>query len=312
MEGLERFNDGKYAEALEKFLGSDEIEHLGENHYYIGMCYLELDDKEKAADRLHSYIEEGGEDIEPARKKEVEKLLAGVEKPHEKDEKAGEAEEMTLREELKEILDIRKHQLSLFPIAGYGWLLEPDIQSSHNEVIVGAGLEYRPYHMVSFLLDFKYRRYDRDYLTSLTGQSAGVTEDAYEVNVGLRYEILKALGRGGRGDIAPWMGFRYIRFDNDIASVDYMAVPIGLYGRIDASDTIFFALQGGWAYNFFPADTISLIGKPRQSFLYGVTMVMRFPPFVSVSLGYDGETFVHDKAYRFRHEILIAIIIHAT
>ena len=74
-EGVTLYDGKKYAAALEEFNAAYSFYPHWKILYNIGMCYLELGDQPNAATKLSTFIEKGGEEINPEALKDVKKIL---------------------------------------------------------------------------------------------------------------------------------------------------------------------------------------------------------------------------------------------
>jgi tetratricopeptide (TPR) repeat protein len=73
--GVQLFNKKKYAAALAEFNASYQLYPHWKILYNIGTCYLNLDDPANAANRLSSFLDQGGDDINPKLRKSAAATL---------------------------------------------------------------------------------------------------------------------------------------------------------------------------------------------------------------------------------------------
>lgn len=74
-EGVDLFEKGDFADALEKFKESFDLRSHWSVHYNMGLCYLELGQVPEGAMQLALYLEEGGDNVKSSVAKEVNARL---------------------------------------------------------------------------------------------------------------------------------------------------------------------------------------------------------------------------------------------
>ena len=77
-EGVSYFSAGKHAQALESFQKSYKLRPHWAIRYNLGLCYKELGMYTKAKEEFMDFLEEGGKEIKPATREEVESELANL------------------------------------------------------------------------------------------------------------------------------------------------------------------------------------------------------------------------------------------
>jgi len=78
-KGVQLFNKKKYAAALAEFNASYQLYPHWKILYNIGTCYLNLDDPANAANRLSSFLDQGGDDVDPKLRKSVAATMEDLE-----------------------------------------------------------------------------------------------------------------------------------------------------------------------------------------------------------------------------------------
>jgi hypothetical protein len=77
-KGVDLFEKGKYAEAMDEFQRSYYLKPHWALKYNIGLCYLKLGYEAEGVMELSLYIETGGKDIKSSARKEVDAILADL------------------------------------------------------------------------------------------------------------------------------------------------------------------------------------------------------------------------------------------
>jgi len=78
-KGVGFFNEESYGAALVEFLKSYELHPNWALRYNIGICYVETGKVVEGLEEFRLYLEEGGDEIDPDRRKEVENLIGEIE-----------------------------------------------------------------------------------------------------------------------------------------------------------------------------------------------------------------------------------------